>query len=102
MHADLGDLYEATLVRKGRLRPGESEHVDGLFETRLSMIRRMSESLALLEKPAGADAELEASFRKQIDRCGLLGQRDRIGRDQRPDRHAKPHALRRRGEQSQR
>ena len=57
------------------------------------MIGRMTESLSLLHEPTCADAELEAPVRKNIDRCGLLCQRDRIGDDQGHDRDTQAHTL---------
>src|SRR2546430_7508171 len=88
VHADLGDLHEAALIGKGRLRPGESQHVDRLLEAGPAMVGRMSESLALLEKPASADAQLAASLRKKVDRRSLFRQRGRICGDERPGRNA--------------
>src|SRR5207247_6060619 len=102
MHADLGDLHKAAVVGEGRLRPGESQHVDRLLETGLAVVRGMPERLALLEKPARAETELEASVRKKVDGRGLLRERDRVSGDQRHDRDAEPYTLRRRRDEAER
>ena len=62
----------------------------------------MSERLTLLEKPAGADAELEAPTREDVDCYGLLRQRDRVGGDERHDRDAESQTLGRRGDEPKR
>src|SRR6267142_3641903 len=66
------------------------------------MVRRMPERLALLEKPARADAELEAPIRKKVDRRGLLRERDGVRGDERHDRDAESHALGRSRDESER
>src|SRR6266849_10305415 len=72
VHADLGDLHIATFVRERGSGPGESQHRDRLLETGLAVIRGMSERLTLLQKPARAETELEASVREKVDGRGLL------------------------------
>src|SRR5206468_5338466 len=93
MHADLGNLHKAAVVRERGSGPGESQHLDRLLETGLAVVRGMSERLTLLQKPARAETELEASVGKKVDGRGLLRERDGVSDDQRHYRDAEPHPL---------
>ena len=100
--ADLRDSNVFAIELEGRAAPREAEHRDRLLETRSPMIDWVAERATLLEQPAGADAELESPVREQVDRRGLLRERQRVREDERHDGDPEPHAFGRRcGEREQ-